>query len=59
MAPFGDATNARRRGDGEPEIHEKGFGLVGLRERAELLNGQIRFETAPGKGFFFEMKLPG
>jgi signal transduction histidine kinase len=38
---------------------EDGFGLVGLRERANLLNGEIRFETGPGKGFFFEMILPG
>jgi len=36
-----------------------GFGLLGLRERAQLLGGAIRIQTAPGKGFALEMEVPG
>ncbi len=34
------------------------YGLVGLRERAYLLGGDIRVESAPGQGTFIEMRLP-
>jgi hypothetical protein len=34
------------------------YGLVGLRERAYLLGGDIRIESAPGQGTFIEMRLP-
>lgn len=36
-----------------------GFGLLGLRERAQLLNGEVRVQTAPGKGFILEIEVPG
>ena len=26
------------------------FGLIGMRERAELINGKMRFSSEPGKG---------
>jgi len=35
-----------------------GFGLVGLRERAELLGGVLSVETAPGQGFNLALELP-
>ena len=35
-----------------------GFGLVGLRERAEDLGGRLQWETAPGNGFALVMELP-
>ena len=35
-----------------------GFGLVGLRERAEDLGGRLQWETAPGDGFALTMELP-
>jgi signal transduction histidine kinase len=35
-----------------------GFGLVGLRERAEDLGGRVQWETAPGNGFALIMELP-
>ena len=35
-----------------------GFGLVGLRERAEDLGGRLQWETAPGNGFALTMELP-
>jgi PAS domain S-box-containing protein len=34
------------------------FGLVGLRERAYLLDGDISVETAPGKGATIEVRIP-
>jgi signal transduction histidine kinase len=38
---------------------EGGFGLVGLRERAELVGGQVTIKTARAKGFSIELKVPG
>lgn len=38
---------------------EKGFGLVGVNERVQLLGGEVRIRTAPGKGFTLEVGLPG
>jgi len=36
-----------------------GFGLVGLRERAQLLGGAVRTHSPPGAGFRLEVELPG
>jgi PAS domain S-box-containing protein len=33
-------------------------GLLGLRERAYLLDGEIRIDSAPGAGTFIELRLP-
>ncbi len=38
---------------------EGGFGLMGLRERVNLLNGQVAVKSAPGKGFSLEVELVG
>jgi signal transduction histidine kinase len=38
---------------------EKGFGLVGVNERVQLLGGEVRIRTAPDKGFTMEVGLPG
>jgi signal transduction histidine kinase len=35
-----------------------GFGLLGLRERAQLLGGTVRVQTAPGAGFTLEVEVP-
>lgn len=35
-----------------------GFGLLGMRERVTLLNGEMRVVTAPGQGFLLEVKIP-
>jgi signal transduction histidine kinase len=37
---------------------EGGFGLLGLRERTQLLGGQLRVRTAPGEGFTLEVEAP-
>lgn len=36
-----------------------GFGLVGLRERAELLGGSLTVQSVPDGGVELEMRLPG
>jgi signal transduction histidine kinase len=36
-----------------------GFGLLGLKERAQLLGGEARVRTAPGSGFTLEVEIPG
>ncbi len=36
-----------------------GFGLLGVRERVQLLGGTVRVETAPGQGFALEVEVPG
>lgn len=40
------------------EQPEGGFGLVGLRERTQLLGGEMRVITAPGEGFTLEVDVP-
>jgi signal transduction histidine kinase len=37
---------------------DNGFGLIGVRERTQLLNGQVNVNTAPGQGFSLEVSLP-
>ena len=34
------------------------FGLIGLRERAHLLGGDVRIETQPGRGTVLEVRIP-
>lgn len=36
-----------------------GFGLAGMRERAELVGGRLAITTAPGEGFALELEVPG
>jgi signal transduction histidine kinase len=38
-----------------PSTHQ---GLVGLRERAELLGGTVTAGPTPAGGFFLELRLP-
>jgi signal transduction histidine kinase len=35
-----------------------GFGLLGMRERVHLLNGNMEVITGPNKGFRLEVILP-
>ena len=37
---------------------ESGFGLLGLQERVQLLNGTLTVETEPGSGFILMMQIP-
>jgi signal transduction histidine kinase len=38
---------------------ESGFGLMGIRERAEQLGGSVSMRTAPGEGFALQLQLQG
>ena len=35
-----------------------GFGLSGIRERAEQLGGSVAYRTSPGQGFVIDVELP-
>jgi len=37
---------------------EGGFGLLGIRERVQLLKGSVRITTDAGKGFILEVEVP-
>ncbi len=36
-----------------------GFGLLGLRERAQLLGGKVEVETRPNAGYALKLEVPG
>ncbi len=40
------------------ETHQKGWGLVGMAERAESINGRFIIESSPGKGTKIEAIIP-
>jgi len=45
--------------DGDGAGNESdGFGLLGLRERAQLLGGTVAVRTAPGEGFELKVEVP-
>jgi signal transduction histidine kinase len=46
-----DGQGARERAEG--------FGLIGLRERAQLLGGTVSVRTSPGEGFALIIEVPG
>lgn len=41
------------------EVLDGGYGLMGLRERVNLLNGEMKIHTARDQGFRLEIVLPG
>jgi signal transduction histidine kinase len=49
-----DAERLGPRGDGL----EGGFGMSGMRERAELVGGELEFVPAPGRGTIVRLALP-
>lgn len=42
----------------EALLAESGFGLLGLRERVQLLGGQLSIDTAPVTGFTLSIRIP-
>ena len=42
----------------DPAAATDGFGLVGMRERVELLGGELTIESAPGSGTRIAVSLP-
>ncbi len=49
-----DASRLGPRGDGL----EGGFGMGGMRERAELVGGELEFMPAAGKGTIVRLTVP-
>lgn len=45
-------------GPGGPPSSDRGFGLVGLRERIEYAGGSLRVESGPAGGFVVDAVLP-
>lgn len=46
-------------GSSDDALRASGFGLLGLRERTQLLGGCVRVRTAPNAGFVLEVEVPG
>jgi signal transduction histidine kinase len=41
-----------------PDGDGRGWGLLGMRERVELLGGSMRVDSAPGQGTRVELQVP-
>ena len=51
--------SVRDDGDGfDPASRTAGFGLLGMRERAELLHGAVHIESSPGEGTTVSASFP-
>ena len=49
----------RDDGDGfDPDVETDGFGLLGMRERVELLGGELLIDSAPGRGATIRVSIP-
>ena len=51
--------NGPPTGQPTPGLPGEGHGLIGLRERAELLGGALRAEPTPDGGYLVEATFPG
>jgi signal transduction histidine kinase len=61
VAEIGGDVGVRIRDDGcgyDPNAATAGFGLLGMRERVELLDGRMTIQTAPGGGTTVEVRAP-
>ncbi len=51
----------RVRDDGEgfdPSVHSDGFGLLGMQERVQLLDGTFEIDSSPGRGTTIKARFP-
>ncbi len=58
FAPSEAYVRVRDDGEGRAEAARMGYGLLGMRERAELLGGRMEVYSAPGEGFEVYMCVP-
>jgi signal transduction histidine kinase len=61
VSEVGGQVSVTVRDDGagfDPATATTGFGLVGMRERAELLDGTIDTDSVPGRGTTIQVTLP-
>jgi PAS domain S-box-containing protein len=42
----------------DPETSDRGFGLVGMRERVSMVGGEVEIRSSPGQGARVEARLP-
>lgn len=55
-----DGVGAPEPGAQESEVSApRGFGLLGLRERAQVVAGRVEVRSAPGAGFTLRVEVPG
>lgn len=57
----GSAVNVKVRDDGsgfDTSQDSDGFGLLGMRERVDLLDGELRLDSQPGQGTTVTVMLP-
>jgi signal transduction histidine kinase len=53
------ALTIKDNGVGAESTDSGGFGLLGVRERVQLLGGSVGVETEPGQGFSLVVEVPG
>ena len=61
VAEIEGEVGVRVRDDGrgyDAKASTPGFGLVGMQERVELLDGRLRIQSAPGEGTTLEARVP-
>jgi signal transduction histidine kinase len=61
VAEIEDEVGVRVRDDGrgyDANALTRGFGLMSIRERVELLDGRLRVTSAPGEGTTLEARVP-
>jgi signal transduction histidine kinase len=61
VAEIDGEVGVRLRDDGhgyDATASTAGFGVLGMRERVELLDGRLRVQTAPGEGTTVEARVP-
>jgi signal transduction histidine kinase len=52
-------VRVRDEGPGfDPDARHEGFGLIGIRERIELIGGTLRVDSGTGTGTTIEASLP-
>jgi signal transduction histidine kinase len=57
----GEAVTVRVRDEGpgfDPDARHEGFGLIGIRERVELIGGTLHVQSGTGSGTTIEASLP-
>jgi signal transduction histidine kinase len=42
----------------DPSANSEGFGLLDMRERVDLLGGELRIDSAPGRGTIINVSMP-
>ncbi len=54
----GVGIKCESNGDGQGARNEKRLGVLGMRERVELLNGEMNLENSAGQGTTLEIRIP-